>query len=284
MSVRFSIVTPTFNSSRFLEETIVSVLDQKGVEVEYIIIDGGSTDKTVEIIEKYRDQLKFWASEPDHGMYDAINKGFSYSTGDVFCWINSDDTLLPNALKTIAEAFSRNTDLQWIHGRTIYTDESGQKLQLAPMYLFQQSDIRSGYHGLCAQFVQQHCCFWRSELWNACGPIPIHLRYAGDYWLWTRFAEESPLISLDFPVATFRRHAGQLHKEGKSYKREVNNCYRGANWIVIVRRLLRQVFRRTDLDARLLNWVRGLSQYEWIDPKDGYSLKKTTRGKLANPE
>lgn len=272
-SLAISIVTPTFNSERFLEATILSVLKQSASKVEYIIIDGGSTDGTLEIIRKYEKHLAFWVSEPDGGMYDAVNKGFAHTTGDILCWINSDDTLLPGALEVVRNTFARHQDLNWIHGRTLYTDENDRQVQQGPLYLFHQRDIRNGYHGLCTHYVQQHCCFWRAALWRSAGPIRLNLKYAGDYWLWTQFARDASLISIDFPVATFRRHRNQLHKQGKNYRREVLECYNGSIMPTLFRRCLRQIARRSDIDIRLINWSRSMPLYRWIDPLENNYIR-----------
>lgn len=276
---KISIVTPTFNSVNFIEESILSVLNQSYEFVEYIIVDGGSTDGTIDIIKKYEDRLSFWVSEPDHGMYDAINKGFQHAKGDIFAWINSDDTLLTGALDVVNGIFSRYPNFCWIHGRTIYTDADSKETAFGPMLLFHQQNLAKGYHGHCAHFVQQHCCFWRADLWHSFGPIPTDLRYAGDYWLWTQFAKKNPLVSFDFPVATFRRHSGQLHKEGKNYRNEVMRCYSGSKFQIFLRRRLRQIARRSDMDTRIIDFVSQAAQYQWIDPKDSYQLKSTHRSK-----
>ncbi|NBB79906.1 MAG: glycosyltransferase [Verrucomicrobia bacterium] len=280
MSLKISIVTPCFNSAAYIEETIQSVLSQSYDNLEYIIVDGGSTDGTVDIIRKYEKHLTAWISEPDEGMYDAVNKGFDRASGDIYCWINADDTLLPEALSTIDKAFTCHPEVNWLHGRTVYTNETGDMTKQGPLFLFHQEWIQQGYHGLCAQFIQQHCCFWRSGLWYAHGPIPVRLRYAGDYWLWTQFARSAELVSLDFPVATFRQHPGQLHKEGRRYREEVLSCYQGSLLPVRFRRCLRQLARRSDIDARLLNRLAGLPPYHWIDPAANYALKTTRRANL----
>lgn len=108
---KISIVTPSFNQGKYLEETIISILSQDYPNLEYIIIDGGSTDNSLEIIKKYKNHLKYWISEPDKGQADAINKGLVHCTGDIFNWINSDDLLAPNALKVIASLYNENTTI-----------------------------------------------------------------------------------------------------------------------------------------------------------------------------
>ena len=111
LSLTISIVTPTYNQGQYIEQTIQSVLNQNYPNLEYIIIDGGSTDNTVEIIKKYEKHLKFWVSEKDNGQANAINKGLQYCTGEIFNWLNSDDYLEPGALLNIANAFSSNVQM-----------------------------------------------------------------------------------------------------------------------------------------------------------------------------
>ena len=194
MSLKISIVTPCFNSARFIEATIRSVINQSHDNIEYIIIDGGSTDGTVDIIRKYEDRLAFWVSEPDDGMYDAVNKGFDHATGEIMAWLNSDDIYLPDALATVSKAFEKQRDVEWLHGRDVRIDESGSVVRKnMRFWLYQQADLAAGLHGLGGRFVDQHCCFWRKNLWLTQGPVASNLRYAGDYALWVEFAKRARL-------------------------------------------------------------------------------------------
>src|ERR1035437_8512433 len=111
---RISLVTPSFNQAPFLEATIRSVLDQDYAALEYVIVDGGSTDGSVEIIRKYQGRLAYWCSEPDQGQYDAINKGFARSTGHIMAWINADDMFFPWTFQLVADVFSMFPDVSWI--------------------------------------------------------------------------------------------------------------------------------------------------------------------------
>jgi glycosyltransferase involved in cell wall biosynthesis len=123
---KISIVTISFNQSAFLEETINSVLGQKYPNLEYIIIDGGSTDGSTDIIRKYENQLSYWVSEKDGGMYEALQKGFNKSSGEIMGWINSDDLLQPNSLFLLAKVFSEYPECNWIEGRNIVINEQGK--------------------------------------------------------------------------------------------------------------------------------------------------------------
>ena len=119
MPKKISIVTPSFNQGQFIEETLLSVLNQNYPNLEYIVIDGGSTDQTVEVIRRYEDRLAYWASEKDRGQVHAINKGLAKSTGDIFAFINSDDVYLPETFATVAEYFEAHPEAEWVCGDTI---------------------------------------------------------------------------------------------------------------------------------------------------------------------
>src|SRR5687768_8922387 len=119
MALKLSIVTPSYNQGRFLEETILSVLKQGYEPLEYIVIDGGSTDESVSIIKRYEDRLAYWESEKDRGQVHAINKGLAKTTGDIIAYINSDDVYLPGAFTAVADYFEQNPDCQWLCGDTI---------------------------------------------------------------------------------------------------------------------------------------------------------------------
>jgi len=123
--LKISIVTPSFNQGQFVEETISSVLSQDYEDIEYIVIDGGSTDNTVEVIHKYADRLAYWVSEPDRGQTHAINKGFERATGEVIAWLNSDDLYCDGALARVGTYFSEHPDCMWLCGNILFTNSEG---------------------------------------------------------------------------------------------------------------------------------------------------------------
>src|SRR5262245_17911524 len=124
-----SIVTPSFNQAAFLEETLRSVTAQEYPRVEHIVIDGGSTDGSVDILRRHAAGLRAWVSEKDRGQSHAINKGFAIASGDVLTWLNSDDTLLPGALRAVGETFARRADVDLVYGDFVYTDAAGEPMR-----------------------------------------------------------------------------------------------------------------------------------------------------------
>jgi len=199
---RISVVTPSYNQGQFLEATIRSVLDQDCPNLEYIIIDGGSTDQSVEIIKKYEDQLLYWVSEPDRGQSHALNKGFARATGDILCWINSDDCLEKGALKFVGNYFLAHPETQWLVGRCRIIDEKGNE----------EGMFDTNWQGLVhlLQFWQgallpQPSSFWTRSLMGE-GMIREDLHFSMDYELWVRFAENAQPAIIDRPLAIYRMH------------------------------------------------------------------------------
>lgn len=235
--MKLSIITPVYNGEKYIRETIESVISQEGnFEIEYIIVDGLSTDSTVRIAQEYIDKLArkeitpkctkitlSCFSEKDAGMYDAINKGFSRTSGEILAWINADDYYLPGALALIAKGFSSFSEIEWLKGRTcaVSNDPSDKKVGCAPCYIFEQSWIQRGIYGRNAHFIHQDSVFWRRSLWNKVAPIDTNLKLAGDYWLWTRFAEHASLYSLNATVSVFRKVPSSLsHTQDAAYRTE----------------------------------------------------------------
>lgn len=185
-SPKISIVTPSFNQGRFIEKTITSVLGQNYPNLEYIIIDGGSTDESVEIIKKYEKRLAYWASEQDRGQSHAINKGFERATGDIFGWLNSDDWYHPGALKAVAEAFAVNPNAGAVVGAgEMYFEEYGNSTLYEP-YPLTFKTIFQAIH----QHLMQPSCFFTHQAWCDCGPLDETLNLAMDFDLWLRIAKK----------------------------------------------------------------------------------------------
>ena len=198
---KISIVTISFNQGEYLEQTILSVLNQQYPNLEYIIIDGGSTDNSVEIIRKYESKLAYWVSEKDKGMYDAIQKGFEKSTGEIMAWINSDDCYHTNSFFVVSEIFSQFQKVEWLQGMPSIIDESGRIVMVLDFRRWAIYD----YLSRDKAFIQQESCFWRRSLWERSGgTINTSLKYAGDYALWLTFFDYAELYCTNTIIGGFR--------------------------------------------------------------------------------
>jgi len=198
-----SIVTPSFNQARFLEEAILSVLEQSYPRIEYIIVDGGSTDGSVEIIRKYAHRLAWWVSEPDHGQTDAINKGFARARGEIFAWLNSDDTYLPHAVTEAVDYLQSHPEAGMVYGDANLIDTEGQVIGRFPARQTDYRRLRRGY-----VHIPQQAAFFRADLWRQVGPLDPTFYFAMDYDLWVRLAKIAPLHYYPRLWANFRLHEG----------------------------------------------------------------------------
>lgn len=198
-----SIVTPSFNQARFLEATIQSVLQQDYPRIEYFVIDGGSSDGSRAIIERYADRLAGWVSEPDRGQTDAINKGFARAKGEVLAWLNSDDTLQPGAVREAVEYLQSHPETGTVYGDTNFIDEHGNVIGRFPARQTDYRRLRRGY-----VHIPQQASFFRAELWRQVGPLDPSFYFAMDYDLWVRLAARAPLVYLPRLWANFRLHGG----------------------------------------------------------------------------
>jgi glycosyltransferase involved in cell wall biosynthesis len=201
-----SIITPSFNQDRFIEETIRSVLAQDHPEIEYIVADGGSTDGTLDIIKKYENQLAWWVSETDHGQTDAINKGFARAKGDVLAWLNSDDTYEPGAVAAAAKFLEKHPDVGMVYGDCSYIDGSGNVIGKFKAAQTNYRLLRWGY-----THIPQQTMFLRADLWRQVGPLDPSFYFAMDYDLWTRIASRAEIRYFPQTWANFR-----LHTAGKT--------------------------------------------------------------------
>lgn len=204
-----SIVTPSYNQAAFLEECIDSVLSQGYPNLEYVIMDGGSTDGSVEIIKKYEKYLTYWQSRPDGGQYQAINKGFRHTRGEIMTWLNSDDKFHPLAFAKAASVFMTYAEVQWLTGRHNHWDTTGRLC-----WFDDHSQVlsrRKHLNGFFDRpFIQQEGTFWRRSLWQASGGgVATGLELAADLELWMRFFRLTRLYVVDTLLAGFRVHENQ---------------------------------------------------------------------------
>lgn len=209
-----SIITPSFNQGQFLAETIESVISQEGdFSIDYIIVDGGSSDNSVDIIKHYDALLHNgkwpvkclgvtyrWVSERDNGQTDALIKGFSMATGEIFAWLNSDDVYLPGALQTAVDHFRDHPDTGLMYGNADYVDSSGAIVGSYRTAEFDLDKLAS------ANIICQPAAFFRKEAFEAVGGLDESLHFAMDYDLWVRIGRHFTCHHLSSPIATYRLH------------------------------------------------------------------------------
>jgi glycosyltransferase involved in cell wall biosynthesis len=223
---KISIVTPSFNQAQFIESTIESILNQKYPNLEYIIIDGGSTDGSVEIIKKYQEHLHYWCSEPDAGQYDAINKGFQHSTGEIMAWLNSDDLYFPWALKTVASIMSQLKEVEWLS--TLQPggcDWEGCCTGFGSFPGYSKQAFLDGRYAIAGFYMQQESTFWRRSLWQKSGSqILTEFKLAGDFALWSKFFCHGELYAINSPLGCFRSQVNQKSRSIEQYAKEANSA------------------------------------------------------------
>lgn len=202
-----SIVTPSFNQARFLEATIESVFAQDYARIEYAIVDGGSADDSVDVIKKYAPKLAWWVSEKDSGQTDAINKGFARASGDIFAWLNSDDTYEPGAVSAAVKYLQEHPSVGMVYADCNYINAEGRVTGKFPAAQTDLVRLRRGY-----VHIPQQTMFFRAELWKQVGPLDPSFYFAMDYDLWTRIAAQAELKYLRGQTwANFR-----IHSSGKT--------------------------------------------------------------------
>lgn len=224
---KISVVTPSFNQGRFLEATLTSVLSQGYPDLELLVMDGGSTDGSVEILERHADRLAHWRSAPDGGHYAAINEGFGRATGDVLAWLNSDDLYFPWTLRSVATIFAELPEVQWLTSlRPGFVDHEGFVFDVHRIQGFSKVAFDEGryleeggwpFFG----FIQQESTFWRRSLWErAGGRIDTSYGLAGDFDLWARFYQLTELVGTPVPLAGFRMQRAQRSRDKERYLAE----------------------------------------------------------------
>jgi glycosyltransferase involved in cell wall biosynthesis len=216
MSAKLSIVTPSFNQAQFIEETILSVLDQNYENLEYIVIDGGSTDNSVDIIRKYEGRIAYWISEKDRGQAHALNKGLARATGDIVAYLNSDDLYLPGAFARVIDYLNEHPQCQWLCGDTVMFGEPPE-----PRRVITADVPKSAGHALAwAYTAAQPGMFWKRELLK--GGFSERWRYCFDHDLYVRLLIEGQHCEhLPATLAAYRLHAtSKTVAEGSLFDRE----------------------------------------------------------------
>jgi glycosyltransferase involved in cell wall biosynthesis len=194
-----SIVTPSLNQAEFIEETIRSVLGQDYPNIEYVVVDGGSRDRTLEILLRHEDRLR-WTSGPDGGQSDAINRGFAATTGEIIAWLNADDRYLPGAIRAAAEAFMQDASIDLVYGQAVLVDRAGNRLgstRYGEPWNLRDLVGRTNY-------IQQPAAFFRRAAFNAVGGLQVDLHYVMDYDLWIRLGSRGGVRFLPQVLAEVR--------------------------------------------------------------------------------
>lgn len=227
-----SIVTPCLNAARFISHTIESVLAQDYPNIEYLIMDGGSTDETLDVVKRYERRLR-WHSGPDSGTADAINRGFQESNGSILAWLNADDTYLPGAVSAAVERFLLMPDAAVVYGEGVWIDENGDTLGRYPTRAPYSPDLFERECGLC-----QPAAFIRRTAFEAVGQVDTTLQSAFDYDLWIRLSKQWPFVAIPTCLATSRMHEankslgnkGQMFQESMAVLRK-HYGYIPVSWV-----------------------------------------------------
>ena len=225
---KISLVTPCFNSEKYIEQTLDSIIGQAGnIDIDHVIVDGGSTDKTMKILKKRKSQFSKIISEKDSGMYDALAKGFAETDGEIMGWINTDDIYTPRALETVCQIFSQLPSVEWMSTlNPIAIDTAGDIFKIRKIAGFSREafidGVYVGFGGFrnpyASDFIQQESTFWRRSLWEKLGPDPLNYyrtnnKQAGDFGLWSMFAANAELYGVEAPLGAWRMHSEQFTKE-----------------------------------------------------------------------
>ncbi len=246
-----SIITPSFNQAKFLPRTVQSVLTQDYEPLEYIIIDGGSTDESREIIRAYADRLTHWESLPDLGQTDAINKGFARARGKYLAWLNSDDIYHPGAVSEAVAYLESHPEAGMVYGDCTFIDAKDRVIGRFPAAQTDYKRLRRGY-----VHIPQQASFFRASLWDKVGPLDPTFYFAMDYDLWVRLAREAPLVYLPGHVwASFRLHgnAKTIAADDRCWPEMLRVHYRqGGRWFSPI--VFKYYLRR--LAAPFITWRR----------------------------
>jgi glycosyltransferase involved in cell wall biosynthesis len=259
-------VTPSYNKGRFIEETILSVKNQTYPKIEHIVIDGGSTDGTLDILKKYSDSL-IWISEPDRGQSDAINKGWRMSNGEILGWLNSDDTYMPWAVETAVKYLSEHLDVHMVYGRCNLIDEYGKVIGRCQATRFNLADIVCGR---C--MVPQPTVFFRREVLDAVGYLDVNLHMAMDCDLWIRIGLKFKIEYLQQPIANFRVCAGtksvnRAYGFGDDHSYIVNRLFSGPE-------LPQEIRALRDRAYSSIHWMNGihfLFLHQWQEARKHFT-------------
>ncbi|MGB6199323.1 MAG: glycosyltransferase family 2 protein [Candidatus Acidiferrales bacterium] len=225
---KITMVTPVRNSARYIEQTIQSVISQQYPNLEYFIQDGGSTDGTLDIVRKYESHLAGWTTEPDNGMYDALNRGFTRSSGEIMGWISATDLLHRGSLFVVGSVFRALPQVEWITGRPTGFNDEGMCVTVSRS-LKRWTRVR--FLAGANRYIQQESTFWRRILWERAGShVDATSRDGSDFELWTRFFRYARIYPVDALIGGFRDHPGSLSLENLEKYRRIHDAIIAAEW------------------------------------------------------
>lgn len=255
---KISVITPSFNQGKYLEETIISVINQNYPNLEYIIIDGGSTDNSVEIIRKYENYLTYWVSEKDNGQSNAINKGFKKSTGEIICWLNSDDIFTKNALFEIVKYFEKNEGIDVVNGNLVLINEHSN---IISSYFMITPKKWYAKHGI--YYVAQPAMFWKRKVLDKVGLLREDFHASMDRDFLIRIMQNNFSIGhLKKNIAGFRMHEASKSSAGsrsKDYLRDLKELRKlyGSEYGGSPKKIFKFIYRLEKL-------IKGVYFNKWI--------------------
>ena len=230
-----SIITPSYNQAKYLEQTIQSVLNQDYPRIEYIVIDGASKDGSVDIMKKYADKLTYWESKKDKGQADAINKGFAHATGEIIAWLNSDDYYLPGAVRAAVKVFEENPDVVLVYGDMLAVDENSTTFNTLTYKQLTLEDL------FCFQIIGQPAVFMRRSALQKTSGLDLTFHFLLDHLLWIKMAKQGKILHVRQTWAAARYHA------------EAKNVAKAAEFGLEAFRILETIAQDKDLAKALLD-------------------------------
>jgi glycosyltransferase involved in cell wall biosynthesis len=251
---RIALVTPVYNSEKYIEQTILSILAQGYPNLDYFIVDGGSTDGTVEIVRKYESQISGWISEPDNGMYDALNKGFERTTGEIMGWISATDKLHSGGLSVVGSVFRDLPQVEWITARPTLFNDEGMTVRLDKIPHWSRYRFLAGAN----RYIQQESTYWRRSLWEKAGSsMDSSRRYAADFGLWVRFFRHAKLHPVDALIGGFRVHGDSLGLQDMDVCHGIHDHFIEAELNTVPYGRFVKLFRRVTASMQSIPKARG---------------------------
>lgn len=268
-----SIVTPSFNQASYLEQTFQSVLDQDYTDIEYLVIDGGSTDGSTDIIKKYASRLAYWVSEKDSGQGDAINKGMARAKGEIVAWLNSDDYYLPGAVTAAVKAFEQHPDAVLVYADMLAVDEHGQTFNTLRYRQFTLEDL------LSFQIIGQPAVFMRRDAFERAGGLDTTYHFLLDHHLWLRIACLGKILHVPQIWAAARYHpAAKNRAQAAAFGQEAFRILDWAKTYQPTANLLSRISRRATASAHRVN-----ARYLLDGGQPAASLAAWTRAFFLHP-